>query len=137
MIIGAHSVIYTTDPEADRNFFRNVLKLTNVDVGQGWLIFGLPPSEIAVHPSTNNDLHEFYLLCDDIKLFTLEMSKHKIACSPVQNQRWGLLTQLTLPGGGKIGVYQPLHARPKPMTAPPASGRKEAVSKKKATKFAG
>ena len=117
MIIGAHSIIYSTKPEEDRVFFRDVLKLTNVDVGGGWLIFGLPPAEVAVHPSDKNDVHEFYLMCDDIEAFVEEMKKHNIACAPVQNQGWGLLTQLTLPSGGKLGVYQPRHARPKAMDA--------------------
>lgn len=115
MITGAHSVIYSTDAEADRAFLRDVLKLTNVDVGHGWLIFGLPPSEVAVHPSENNDVHEFYLMCDDVNVFIAELAKHHIACDPVQDQRYCLFTRLTLPGGGKIGVYQPRHARPKAM----------------------
>ena len=117
MIIGAHSIIYSAAPDADRAFFRDVLKLTTVDVGGGWLIFGLPPSEVAVHPADTNGVHEFYLMCDDVEAFVAEMLKHNIACGPVQNQGWGLLTQLTLPGGGKLGVYQPRHARPKPMDA--------------------
>jgi hypothetical protein len=136
MITGAHSIIYSMNADADRDFFRDVLKLTNVDAGHGWLIFGLPPSEIAVHPAESNDLHEFYLLCDDIKLFTNEMAKQKIACTPIQTQRWGLLTQLTLPGGGKLGVYQPLHARPKPMKNKTvlkknANAKKKPAAKKK------
>ena len=113
MIIGAHSIIYSKDPEADRAFFRDVLGLTNVDVGGGWLIFGLPPAEIAVHPSDRNDVHEFYLMCDDALAFVAEMKERKIACAAVQDQGWGLLTQVTLPGGGQLGVYQPRHARPK------------------------
>lgn len=112
MIIGAHSIIYSTNPDADRSFLRDVLKLTNVDVGGGWLIFGLPPAEVAVHPSDKNNVHEFYLMCDDVEAFITEMKKHNIACGPVQNQGWGLLTRLTLPGGGGLGVYQPRHARP-------------------------
>jgi hypothetical protein len=116
MIIGAHSVIYSTDAEADRKFLRDVLKLTNVDVGHGWLIFGLPPAEVALHPSDEKDVHEFYLMCDDLDAFIAEMKKHHIACEPVQDQRYGLLTKLTLPSGGKLGVYQPRHARPKPMS---------------------
>jgi hypothetical protein len=115
MIIGAHAILYSTDPEADRAFLRDVLRFTNVDVGGGWLIFGLPPSEIAVHPSRKNDLHELYLMCADVGAFIEEMKKHGIACGPVQDPGWGLLTQLTLPAGGKLGVYQPRHARPKPM----------------------
>jgi len=117
MISGAHSIIYSKNPDADRKFLRDVLGLPNVDVGGGWLIFGLPPAEVAVHPSEQNDVHEFYLMCDDINAFVAEMTKHKIGCGPVQDQGWGLLTQLTLPGGGKLGVYQPRHARPEAMTA--------------------
>jgi len=115
MITGAHSIIYSTDPAADREFFRDVLQLTKVDVGDGWLIFGLPPSEVAVHPSDKNDVQEFYLMCDDVNSFVAEMETRKITCGPVQDMGWGVLTQLTLPGGGKIGVYQPRHARPEAM----------------------
>ncbi|HEV3332234.1 MAG TPA: hypothetical protein VG096_14695 [Bryobacteraceae bacterium] len=113
MIVGAHSIIYSTNPEADRAFLRDVLQLTNVDVGGGWLIFGLPPAEVAVHPSSKNDLHEFYLMCDDVAALLVEMKKHNVACSPVQDQGWGLLTHVSLPGGGKLGIYEPRHARPK------------------------
>jgi hypothetical protein len=115
MITGAHAIIYSTNPDADRAFLRDVIKLTHVDVGHGWLIFGLPPSEVAVHPAEKNGDHALYLMCDDIEAFVAEMNTHGIACGPVQNQGWGLLTQLTLPGGGALGVYQPRHARPEPM----------------------
>jgi hypothetical protein len=118
MITGAHSIIYSKDPEADRVFLRDVLKFPSVDVGQGWLIFGLPPAEVAVHPSKKNDIHEFYLMCDDVKAFVADMKKRKVTCGPVQNMGWGALTQVTLPGGGKLGVYQPRHARPKSMKVP-------------------
>lgn len=116
MITGAHSIIYSKNPEADRAFLRDVLQLTHVDVGQGWLIFGLPPAEVAVHPSEENDLHEFYLMCDDIEAFVAQMKEKRVSCGPVQDMGWGVLSQLTLPGGGKLGVYQPRHARPKPMS---------------------
>ncbi|MEP6613787.1 MAG: extradiol dioxygenase [Mucilaginibacter sp.] len=89
-----------------------MLEFPNVDVGNGWLIFGLPPSEIAVHPAAENGPHGFYLLCDDIDLFVAEMALHKIECSEIENPRWGRVTNITLPGGGKLGVYEPLHARP-------------------------
>ena len=115
MITGAHSIIYSTNPEADRAFLRDVLHLPNVDVGGGWLIFGLPPAEVAVHPSEKNNVHEFYLMCDDIEAFVADMKKRSIDASPVQNLGWGLLTQVTLPGGGKLGIYQPRHARPAPI----------------------
>ncbi|MGH9368618.1 MAG: VOC family protein [Thermoanaerobaculia bacterium] len=141
MIIGAHSILYSTDPDADRAFLRDVLKLPNVDVGGGRLIFGLPPAEVAVHPSNENNVHEFYLMCDDVEALIAEMKKCKVACGPVQNQGWGLLTQVTLPGGGKLGIDQPRHARPKPMSAraaekpakrAPKSGRPRGLSRSRA-----
>jgi len=112
VIIGAHSIIYSKDPEADREFLRDVLKLPNIDVGGGWLIFGLPPAEVAVHPGEKNDVHEFYLMCDNVAGFIEDMKARGIPCAEIHNERWGLLTQVTLPGGGKLGVYEPRHARP-------------------------
>ena len=114
MITGAHTLIFSTDPEADRRFFRDVLGLPNVDVGDGWLIFGLPPAEVAVHPSDRNNVHELYLICDDIAAFIAHVAQSGIACSPIEDHPWGLLTRLGLPGGGQLGVYQPRHARPPP-----------------------
>src|SRR5215469_13875778 len=101
MIHGAHVIIYSTDPEADRAFFRDVLKYESVDAGHGWLIFGLPPAEVAVHPSDKNDVHEFYLMCDDVKEFVAAMKQQNISCDEIQDQGWGVLTRLTMPGGGK------------------------------------
>jgi hypothetical protein len=115
MIVGAHSIIYSKNAEADRAFLRDVLKLPSIDAGDGWLIFALPPAEVAVHPSSKNDVHEFYLMCDDVAPFVAEMEKQGAACSPVRDREWGLLTEVLLPGGGKLGVYQPRHDRP---TAP-------------------
>jgi len=135
MITGAHSIIYSTNSDEDRAFFRDVLALPSVDVGGGWLIFGLPPAEVAVHPSEKNDLHQLYLMCDDVNAFIREMKKRDIACGPVEDQGWGLLTQMTLPGGGKLGVYQPRHARPKtPSAAKPAKKREPAKKAKKKRK---
>ena len=114
MIIGAHSIIYSTNPEADRAFLRDVLGMPNVDVGGGWLIFGLPPAELAIHPG-ENEVHEFYLMCDDVEAFIADMSARGVVCGPLHQQPWGALTQIVLPGGGKLGVYQPRHARPEPM----------------------
>ena len=121
MIIGAHSIIYSTNADADRAFLRDVLKLPNADAGEGWLIFGLPPAEVAVHPHVANDLHEFYLMCADVRQFIAAMAKHGIACDPANDMGWGILTQLTLPGGGKVGVYQPRHPRPRSMSPGKAS----------------
>src|SRR5687768_3666856 len=95
MITGAHSIIYSKDPEADRAFFKEVVGLPSVDVGEGWLIFGLPPAEVAVHPARKNGLHEFYLICEDAKDFMAAMKKRKVACSPVQDFGWGLMTMVT------------------------------------------
>ena len=121
MIIGGHSIIYSKNPDADRAFLRDVLRLSNVDVGGGWLIFGLPPAEVAVHPSEKNNVHEFYVMTDDVEAFLAEMKTSRIACSPARNLGWGVLTEVTLPGGGKLGVYQPRHARPKAMTVKKAA----------------
>ena len=97
MINGAHAIVYSRKPDADRAFFRDVLGFPNVDVGDGWLIFGLPPSEVAVHPSEKNDVHEFYLMCDDVRRLVAGLKKKKIACAPIHEERWGSITQVTLP----------------------------------------
>ena len=126
MIIGAHSIIYSTKPEVDRAFLRDALQLPHVDVGEGWLIFGLPPAEVAIHPGSKSNVHEFYLMCGDVDAFTAAMRKRGITCGTVQDYGWGLLTQVTLPGGGKLGIYQPKHARPKGVTVkakPPKAAR--------------
>jgi hypothetical protein len=130
MIIGAHVIVYSKDADADRAFLRDILQLGSVDVGGGWLIFGLPPSEVAVHPSVNNDLHELYLMCEDVVAFIREMLAHDIPCSPVDDQGWGLLTSLTLPGGGKLGVYQPRHERPAQATVKLAKKKARSASGK-------
>jgi hypothetical protein len=125
MIIGAHSIIYSTKPDADRAFLRDVFGMPNVDVGDGWLIFGLPPAEVAVHPSGKND--------DDVQAFMAEMKERRVACGAVHDQGWGVLTHVTLPGGGSLGVYQPRHARPRAMTAAKAvkrPARKKAAKKR-------
>ena len=112
MISGAHTILYSTNPDADRAFLRDVLGLPHVDVGHGWLIFGLPPAEIAVHPAEANGRQEVYFMVDDVNAFVDEMKGRGIACATPKDQGWGVLTELTLPGGGTIGVYQPRHARP-------------------------
>ena len=130
MFIGAHAIISSKKPEADRAFLRDVLGLPHVDVGGGWLIFGLPPAELAVHPSKKNDVHEFYFMCEDVGEFVAAMKKRRVRCSAIQNLGWGLLTRVALPGGGKVGVYQPRHARPESAGSPKAkktgSARKRA-----------
>ena len=112
MINGAHVVLYSKDPEADRRFFRDVLKLRSVDAGHGWLIFALPPAEVAFHPAEKNNVHEFYFMCDDLKAMKKSLREKKVKTSPVKEQRWGSLTEITLPGGGRVGLYEPKHPRP-------------------------
>ena len=109
MISGAHVIIYSKNAEADRAFLRDVLGFDHVDAGGGWLIFALPPAEIAVHPADENGRHEVYLMCDDIGSVTRALQAAGVPTRPVQDQGWGLLTAFTLPGGGELGVYQPKH----------------------------
>jgi catechol 2,3-dioxygenase-like lactoylglutathione lyase family enzyme len=120
MLTGAHTIIYTKDPASDRAFFRDVLGLTHIDAGDGWLIFGLPPSEVAFHPDQQGDRQELFLLCQDIEAFVRDMARHGVTCGPIEEPAWGRLTRLTLPGGGQLGVYQPRHPRPGlPDSTPP------------------
>lgn len=109
MITGAHIIVYSKDPEADRAFFRDVLRSSSVDAGDGWLIFALPLAEAAFHPSEKNDLHELYFMCDDLKATMATLKAKKVKCGAVTEQRWGSITTISLPGGGKIGLYQPKH----------------------------
>lgn len=109
MITGAHVIIYSQDPDADREFFRDILNFPAVDAGHGWLIFALPPAEAAFHPSEKNDLHELYFMCDDLKSTIESLQGKKVKCGAVTEERWGSLTTISLPGGGKIGLYQPKH----------------------------
>ncbi len=112
MISGAHIVIYSKNAEADRAFFRDVLKFDSVDAGHGWLIFAIPPAEAAFHDSENNGRHELYFMCDDIGATLKDLKSKNVKVSEVAQQRWGKLSSLTLPGGGKVGIYQPSHASP-------------------------
>jgi len=109
MISGAHMIIYSADAEADRAFFRDVLGFRSVDAGHGWLIFALPPAEIAFHPAAESGKHEIYLMCDDVAATVQTLGRQKVQCDPVADLGWGLLTHLSLPGGGRLGLYQPKH----------------------------
>ena len=112
MINGAHVVVYSTDAEADRAFFRDVLGFPSVDAGHGWLIFGLPTAELAFHPAEENGRHELYLMCDDLKAEMRRLRARSVECAEVVEARWGSITKIRLPGGGEIGLYQPKHPRP-------------------------
>ena len=109
MITGTHVIIYTKDADADRAFFRDVLGFRSVDAGHGWLIFALPPSEAAFHPADQNGAHEIYLMCDDLRKEIESLQARGVTCSEVNEERWGSVTRITLPGGGRLGLYQPRH----------------------------
>jgi hypothetical protein len=112
MIDGSHVVIYSRDAEADRAFFRDVLQSPNVDAGHGWLIFALPPAEVAFHPTDGGPGHELYLMCDDLTATMAELTERKVEFSqPVTREQWGVRTAIRLPGGGELGLYEPLHPR--------------------------
>jgi catechol 2,3-dioxygenase-like lactoylglutathione lyase family enzyme len=112
MIIGAHVVLYTSDPEADRAFFRDVLGFAWVDAGHGWLIFKLPPAEAAMHPSDGGPAPgypEFYLMCDDLQATIQSLAASHVVCAAIDRARWGMKTTIRLPSGTTIGLYQPTH----------------------------
>ncbi len=113
MITGVHAIIYTTDADADRAFFDAVLGLPSIDAGDGWLIFGLPPAELAAHPHTNGGAHELYLMCDDVYATVDELQARGVEFArAVSDEGFGLLTAIRLPGGGQLGLYQPRHPSP-------------------------
>jgi catechol 2,3-dioxygenase-like lactoylglutathione lyase family enzyme len=109
MINGAHVIVYSKDAEADRAFFRDVLKFPFVDVNSGHLIFKLPPSEAAFHPAEENGRHDLYLMTDDLEAEMRALRERGVNCSEVEEARWGSITKLTLPSGGQVGLYQPKH----------------------------
>jgi catechol 2,3-dioxygenase-like lactoylglutathione lyase family enzyme len=110
MITGAHIVVYSQDAERDRGFIRDTLGLAGVDAGGGWLIFKLPPAEIAVHPTDGESKHELYLMCDDIETSLGEFrAKGVEISSPVSDEGWGLLASIRLPSGSDLPIYEPRH----------------------------
>jgi catechol 2,3-dioxygenase-like lactoylglutathione lyase family enzyme len=109
MVTGAHVVLYSTNVAADRAFFSDVLGFKSVDAGHGWLIFALPPAEAAFHPADEAGRHELYLLCDNLEAEMKALVDKGVVCSKVEKERWGSITRVTLPGGGKLGLYQPSH----------------------------
>ncbi|HEY1217661.1 MAG: extradiol dioxygenase [Bryobacteraceae bacterium] len=109
MIFGAHVIVYSQDAAADRVFLREVLGFSSVDAGHGWLIFALPPAEVAVHPAEANGRHELFLMCDDLKAEIAALGDKGVRCSEVHEERWGSITRIRLPGGGEVGLYQPTH----------------------------
>lgn len=112
MIFGAHVILYTTDADADRAFFRGVLGFGSVDAGHGWLIFALPPAELATHPAETNGRHEFYLMCDNLDNQIEEFRRKGVECTDRIDERWGSLVMINLPSGSQVGLYEPRHPPP-------------------------
>lgn len=109
MIFGAHVIVYSKDAAADRAFFRDVLGLASVDAGNDWLIFALPPAEVAVHPAADSSGRELYFLCDDLRAEVAALRNKGAHCSGAEEARWGRVAMISLPGGGEVGLYQPKH----------------------------
>jgi catechol 2,3-dioxygenase-like lactoylglutathione lyase family enzyme len=113
VITGAHAIVYSRDADADRAFFRDVLGFPSVDAGGGWLIFALPPAELAAHPADAGGRHELYLMCDEIEATVADLQAKGVEfTAPVSDEGFGLLTSLKLPGGGELGLYEPRHPIP-------------------------
>ena len=122
MLTGAHIVVYSKNADADRAFFKDVLGFPSVDAGHGWLIFAVPAAEVALHPDNENNKHEMYFTCDDIKTQIANLRKKHVELGDAFEERWGTRTTISLPGGGTIGLYQPKH----PVTFPINSPKKKA-----------
>jgi catechol 2,3-dioxygenase-like lactoylglutathione lyase family enzyme len=109
MIFGSHVIVYSQDATADRDFFREVLGFSSVDAGNGWLIFALPPAEVAVHPTEDAVSADLYFMCDDLQAEMEALAAKGVTCSQVEEARWGSVTKISLPGGAEVGLYQPKH----------------------------
>ena len=112
LITGAHVMIFTRDEDADRAFLRDVLEISCVDPGGGWLIFKLPPAELGVHGGEQNDHHELYFMNEDLDAAIKTLAAKGVTCPEPYAASWGRATSVPLPGGGKIGLYEPRYARP-------------------------
>jgi predicted enzyme related to lactoylglutathione lyase len=113
MITGVHAIVFSPDAEKTRAFFADVLNLPSADAGGGWLIFALPPAELAVHPADGGSHHELYLMCDDIHATLAELrSKGVEVVGDVSDQGWGLLAAIRLPDGAQLAIYQSRHPSP-------------------------
>jgi len=113
VITGIHAIVFSPAAEKVRAFFADVLDLPSADAGGGWLIFALPPAELAVHPADGGSRHELYLMCDDIHATLAELrGKGVEVSSDVSDQRWGLLAAIRLPDGSDLPIYQPRHPSP-------------------------
>jgi predicted enzyme related to lactoylglutathione lyase len=115
VITGIHAIVFSPEAVKVRAFFKDVLGLSSVDAGGGWLIFALPPAELAVHPADGDGHHELYLMCDDIQATLAELRGKGIeVAQDVTDQGWGLLAAIRLPDGSQFPIYEPRHPSPLP-----------------------
>ena len=115
VITGMHAIVFSPEAVKVRAFFKDVLGLSSVDAGGGWLIFALPPAELAVHPADGDGHHELYLMCDDIQATLAELRGKGIeVAQDVTDQGWGLLAAIRLPDGSQFPIYEPRHPSPLP-----------------------
>ena len=113
MITGIHAIVFSTEAEKTRAFFADVLGLSSVDAGGGWLIFALPPAELAVHPADGDGRHQLYLMCDDIHATLAELrAKGVEVARDVSDEGWGLLAAVRVPDGSEFPIYEPRHPSP-------------------------
>jgi catechol 2,3-dioxygenase-like lactoylglutathione lyase family enzyme len=114
VITGIHAVVFSPEAEKVRAFFADTLGMPSADAGAGWLIFALPPAELAVHPSSGDSQHQLYLMCDDIHATLAELSGKGVEIAQeVRDQGWGLLAAVRLPDGSEFPIYQPRHPSPR------------------------
>lgn len=113
MITGVHAVVFASDAPRARAFFTDVLGLAHVDAGDGWLVFRAPPAELAVHPAAPDaaGAHELYLMCDDVEATVAELTAKGVEFSKggIIDAGFGRMTHLLIPGGGRLGLYEPRH----------------------------
>lgn len=138
MIIGAHFLLYSKNPEADRAFFRDVLGFPAIDVGGGWLIFAMSPAEAAIHPldgefSQGHGGHQLlgavlYLMVDDLNGYVAMLKKKGVQCTEIEQADWGVKTTIPMPSGGEIGLYEPRHPTALNMKSQSASRKPKSKS---------
>ena len=133
MVSGAHVLLYSEKADEDRDFFRDVMGFSSVDAGGGWLIFKLPPAELAVHPKNGETAPghamiaaQLYLMCEDLPAMIAKLEAKHVRCTPTSTERWGIRTTIMLPSGAELGLYQPTH--------PTAVGMRRAKKRKTGAK---
>ena len=113
-IIGAHALLYSSEPEKLRALLRDVFGFRHVDAGDGWLIFALPPAELGVHPAEGptheSGRHQLSFMCDDLTKTSAELRAKGVEIEgEPEVEEWGVHVTLRLPGGVEVQLYEPRH----------------------------